>query len=396
MGIVFDNMYPASFKGASFFYIGGDTTGGRKTVTFEYPNKDFRFIEDLGENLKTFTIRGIIQGLFYDFEKRALIDALSSPGIGTFVHPHFGNIQCVATGYTVTENLNNTGIAEFSMNFSQTEKSLFPNASRNNITAIADLFASIYLAAPGFLDSTYLASTSLNIISGANKLQSISKRLLDIANTVPAIKTSDTTFTQQANSFDNNSFKIAAPEGEIGDNTVDLISSFDGLTTDGESRFDASKQLIGFGSDDQFIKFQTREIIERTNNTKSINGTVNGLAFINLSDAAKDIDYISEDDLNDTANLLDDLYDELIDSTTNSFSNEFLDNINQMRNEVRVFFEQKRIIINKVIEIETNPIPMTILAYKYYGNTDEYDNLLSINQITNPARVSGTIKILEQ
>lgn len=396
MGIVFDNMYPASFKGVPFFYIGGDTSGGRKTVIFEYPNKDFRFIEDLGENLRTFTIRGIIKGLFYDFEKRALIAALSSEGIGTLVHPYFGNIECVSTGYTVTENLNNTGIAEFSMNFSQSEKSVFPNASRNNISAIADLFFSIYQVAGGYLNANYTTTTSFNIASASSKLKFISASLISISGTIPALKASDTTFTQKAQDFSKNSYKIASPEGDIGNNSSDLIFSFDSLSTDGQTRFDASRQLIGFGEDDDFLEFDTLEIKERSDNAKFINGTVNGLAFINLCDSAKDIEYRTEDDLNDTANLIDAFYDELIDSTTNKFSNNFSDDINNMRNEIRIFFEQERLIVNKVVEIETNPIPMTVLAYNYYGNTDEYDDLLSLNQITNPARVSGTIKILQQ
>lgn len=396
MSTVFDNMYPSSFKGVPFFYIGGDTSGGRKTVTFEYPNKNFRFIEDLGENLKTFTIRGIIKGLRYDFDKRALIDALSSEGIGTFVHPHLGNIQCYATGYSVTENLNKTGVADFSMNFSQTEKSQAPNASRNNISAIADLYLSIYVRASGYLNDNYNPSTSQNISFAGLQIIDLSERMLDIANTISSIKDNDTVFTQQSKLYQKNAFKIASPAGDIGTETSQLISSFDSLSTDGQTRFDASQKLIGFGLGDDFLNINTIPLLQRNNNTKFINGLINGLAFINVCDSAKNIEFKTEDDLNEVSNTIDKLYDLIIDATTNKFSADFLNDIENMRNQIRLFFDQQRLIVNKIVEIQTNPIPMTVLAYKYYGNTNEYNDLLDINNITNPARVSGELKILEQ
>jgi prophage DNA circulation protein len=66
-----------------------------------------------------------------------------------------------------------------------------------------------------------------------------------------------------------------------------------------------------------------------------------------------------------------------------------------MRNEVRIFFEQERLIVNKILEVETNTIPATVLAFQYYGDTSTYDEILSLNQIFNPAKVSGTVKIVE-
>jgi len=395
MGIVLDNLYEASFKGAIFFFTGGDTTGGRKTVTHEYPNKDFRLVEDLGERLPTFSIRGIITGGDYEFTKRTLINALTEKGIGTLRHPFFGNLQCVATGFTVTENMRKVGTAEFSMNFSQADQSLFPNSSRNNLSEIADLFTEIYRDAPRFLNDNYRTSSTANISASSQTLLALSARLVKIANNLPLIQVSGTNFIQEILSFNNNSFKIAGGN-DIGGNLTTLIAAFDNLSQDSQSRFDAVRSLSGFGSGDEFLDINTFDINERTTNTQFTNGTVNGLGFITMSDAAKNIEYNNEEDLNETTTIIDDVYDQLVESTTNKFSTDFLDEINEMRNELRIFFDQERVIVNKVLIVESRPIPATILTYSYYGNTDEYTNIVALNNFTNPAVVSGNIKILEQ
>ncbi len=226
-------------------------------------------------------------------------------------------------------------------------------------------------------------------------MQDLSGRLLSISKNVTLIQTSGTDFIQQIISFNNNSFKIAGV-GDVGQAMTDIISTFDSLSQGSRSRFDAVRRLSGFGKNDEFVNINTADLNQRKNNSLFMNGTVNGLAFASLADSAKNIEYFDVADLNDTASVVDDVYDDLIDSPTNKFSNDFIDQISEIRNQLRIFFDQERLIVNKIIQVETRPTPATVLAYAYYGNTDEYDEILSLNKITNPAVISGTIKILEQ
>jgi prophage DNA circulation protein len=50
----------ASFKGVEFHYQDSTIDGGRKTVTHEYPDSRIRYVEDLGQLEKTFSITAII------------------------------------------------------------------------------------------------------------------------------------------------------------------------------------------------------------------------------------------------------------------------------------------------------------------------------------------------
>jgi len=395
MSFLQDRLYPASFKGAGFIYINGDVNAGRKTVVHEYPNKDFRFVEDLGKNLRTFSIRAIIQGFFYETSKKALEDALNDEGIGILVHPFLGNINCVCTGYTVSEDLTSTGIANFTLNFLEAETSRYPDASTNNISKIADLYRKLYDFIKDDLNGQYIAQFARNIAFSAQKLRSLTDTLNLISNTTKSLNVSSTEFRTQSNNFYNNAFKITSHNGDIGGNLSDFVSSFDDLSTDGQTRFDASSQLFGFGGDDEFIDLPTTQIQQRNDNQKYINGAINALAFANQIDSAKDIDYANEQDLNDTAQILDNNYDYLLNSESDKFSNQLLSDINELRNQIRIFFEKKRLVINKIVEISTKPIPATVLTYQYYGNVDDYEQIINLNGIFNPAVVDNVVKILE-
>ena len=392
---LFDSLYPASFKGASFFYVAGDIDAGRKTVTHEYPNKNFRFIEDLGLNLRKFSIRGIISGFGYEDNKALLEDALNSEGIGILVHPFLGRVNCVCTGYTVSEDLTATGVANYTMSFSEANESIYPDASEDNTSQIADLYRELYEYIADDLNGQYFIDTVRNQSSAADRLREISATLEAIAASVFTLDENNESFQKDLLKFSANAYKISAEDGDIGGNLSNVISKFDGLSLDGQERFDASSKLLGFGSDDIFSTVPTREIIQRNTNLKLINGTVNALAFTNMVDAAKDITYQDENDLNATADVLADAYDFLFNSTTDQFSNQLIDYIAKVRNQSRIFFEQERLTVNKIVEIETKKIPMAVLAFNYYGNTDNYDELLSLNTNFNPAQTQGTVKILE-
>lgn len=395
MTVAFDTMFPASFKGVSFFYISGDISGGRKTITHEYPNKNFRFVEDLGLNLRTFSVTGIIQGPLYPLLKIALENVLNDPGIGILIHPFVGIVEVTCTGFTVSESLATTGIATYTMTFAESFRPTFPDASLNNISKIANLLEEIYSSVGGEFNSAYSSFFGKNITLAGFKFLELSGSLLKIGDSISSVQENDTEFTAESRIYQENAFFNAGPDGDPGNTTSSLIQSFDSLTEVGEDRFELSSRLIGFGFNDEFLNLDSKEILERNKNFKLINGLVNGLAFVNLCDSAKDINYSTEDDLNEVANNIDEAYNRIVNNDSIVLTPTFLDQIQSIRTQIRIFFDQIRLVVNKIIEVTTPELPMTIIAYSFYGDTSEYDELLSLNNITNPAFVSGTIKILE-
>ena len=95
--------YSGRFRDAKFYFAGSaPTTGGRKTITREFPGSDRRYVEDMGLLNKTFEIDAIVTT---EEEKEKLIKALETPGIGQLSHPTFGLINVTAKPYTVVDSI---------------------------------------------------------------------------------------------------------------------------------------------------------------------------------------------------------------------------------------------------------------------------------------------------
>ena len=111
-----DLLQKASFRGAEFFVDSASTTGGRKTVTHEFPNTDRRYIQDMGLKQRSFTVEAIITGSGAEyFSKRdALLNALETEGPGILVHPFYGQVSVVNDPYRLEEEISSIGRARIS------------------------------------------------------------------------------------------------------------------------------------------------------------------------------------------------------------------------------------------------------------------------------------------
>jgi prophage DNA circulation protein len=110
----------ASFRGIPFFVSSGTQTGGRRTVTHEFPRRNDPQVDDLGRATKTFSIDGYVLGADYMTQRDALIDALDDvEGPGELVHPFYGTISVQAGPFSTTETTAQGGIAVFTIEFTR-------------------------------------------------------------------------------------------------------------------------------------------------------------------------------------------------------------------------------------------------------------------------------------
>ena len=135
----------ASFRGAEFLVPSSSVSGGRKTAVHEYPNRNTRYVEDLGAMPRTFDLTGIIHqdkdGEEYFTRRDALLKALEEPGQGTLVHPTFGSVDVAAQPYSLSEEQSALGAATFTMNFLRTDfiaNPVSPERSASDVNRQAD------------------------------------------------------------------------------------------------------------------------------------------------------------------------------------------------------------------------------------------------------------------
>jgi prophage DNA circulation protein len=415
MGIYDDVLYKPSYLGVTFKYTTGTNTAGRKVVVHEFPNKTFRYIEDLGNNLRTFSITGLVDGEDGNdwlANKAALEKALTTEGIGLLVHPFYGNVNCVCTGYTVTDDDKEIGTTIFEMNFAEANLNIFPTIISKFASFVANLAVEMYDKIGSFVKKLSIRFFR-NIQDAGNHLKILVQRLRGISNVSGATSDSKASFNVLLNSFEKDAYTLPQNPEELGNRLPELINSFNDLAQTTDDRDNINNKLFGFGeditsstlspssfglADGLFASNNTKsaEDIEKQRNRQIINGSINGLALANLYENAVLIEYQDDQELNSKIIDLENKYERLAFGSNNALDDESSNTMQSLRDEWRKFYENLRLTINKVIEIETKRTPLKVLVYQYYGNIDEFDTIMQLNNINNPALIEGKINVLSQ
>jgi len=396
MAFTFLGLNKASFRNVEFLYESGTTTGGRKTVVHEFVNKDTRFVEDVGKNLRTFSIIGVIHGAFYQTRKKELEAALADKAtIGILVHPLLTeNVNCKCTGYSLPEDNADLGIARYEMTFLEAQPNIQPSTTGRNKALINRIYDAIYKFAEDFLKAEAIIDFVKNINYIAQRLDSLIDVFNDIDKTIISDADDKDTYHESATTFKQNTYRIASDPDRLGADTTDLFKKFDTLAQTGEVGFYANSQLFDPLIDNDTISNKTIELQQRNTDRGVLNGAINTLAINNMSRAAINIEYKNTLQLDDIIDKLDKAYNDLLNNPNNILSEELSQILETQRNELRKYFNVLRIIIPKVITIQTAPMPVTILTYQYYGATDNYGDIIDLNQIYNPSLIDGEVQIL--
>lgn len=391
---ILNNLHAASFKGASFLIKSGTTSGGRKTVVHEYPNTDRRFVEDLGELKETFTIEGIVHGTNYFTDRDALILALKSGGSGELVHPFFGTVTVVAQPYTLIENTTIFGIARFSMTFNKSGESIFPRQSINNKSLINRNKNSVISSVKTDIFNIFNVSkqSSLNFTDAKSIMISIADAFEINSDTIFKVVGNISNFTSKLETFRDNVNSNAFDSNNLSIEFTDIFGAFELLGSTAQNQFDILKGLFSFGSDQEAITTSTLQRIERKTNRDILNSAVRTDALAQAYNVVTDLTFNTEDDVQKTQKVLDNQFEFIIND--NNLSDNSLKEIKDLRVEVRKFLEQESVNAFRIAEVETAEIPIAILTYRYYGNVDNTQKIIDLNNSKNPTFIDNTVKIL--
>ena len=384
----------ASFRGVPFLVGDLDTSGGRKSVTHEFPNTDRRSVEDLGLLNDTFNISGRVITKD-DFTARdRLKGALTQPGAGELVHPTFGTLTVFAKSYSLSERTSNIGVARFTMVFEETQDQIFPTESSVKPSLIKSQSDDALNGVETDLGDTFevdTASTS-NYNAALSKLQDIGSQFNEIGQLTSAVTADISSFTATVTTFtDGITQNIFAP-ATLASTINDMFIQFDTLAPSAAGQLDLAKQLFNFGSDDPPVEATTVLRQQKADNQLILNNTISASALALAYNNSASIDYGNELEVNEARQAIEEEYQRLTEDT--NLSNDTIDLLTELRNSSRLFFEDISITVSKVRPVNTNTIPMSILAFHYYGSTDNTEELITLNDTKDVSFVNGEVQIL--
>lgn len=117
----------ASFRGVPFEVTSSNLSIGRRTQTFEYPQRDDPFTEDMGRSKRTIRITAFVVGYDYIVRMKRLIAACEKPGSGRLIHPWLGSMEVTPTDLSAPVFESNR-VASVSLTFVESGKLQYPNA----------------------------------------------------------------------------------------------------------------------------------------------------------------------------------------------------------------------------------------------------------------------------
>ena len=133
-----DNLRKASFRGVEFGVDTSSDSGGRRTVTHEFPGRNDPYTEDLGRKARTYAIEGFLVGETVIADAKKLIDALEDDESGELIHPLLGTLQVLCTDYEQSFDKTEGRVVRFSMSFAEEGTRPSPEKQSSPTAAVND------------------------------------------------------------------------------------------------------------------------------------------------------------------------------------------------------------------------------------------------------------------
>ena len=400
-----EDLQLASDRGSFFFVSSPTTTGGRKDSVKEIVNSDRQLVEDLGLRKRTFSISGFIAErtfndgavLFsYDEVKQDLLDVLEGGRAGTLIHPFFGRInRVVCRTFTLNETMTSLGIAPITMTFTVSDTTGLPIAEE----AVLGTVATESEAASDALEESIASKFSVAIAAVAD----VFTAAVDKVNAaMDAVKAAVAPLVQLADEINGFAADIATVQAEaaslvatpaaLAESIRGAVTSMNALFATPQGIFDSMKRLFDFGDLDLNFTPNTASGRSRQSNQDILNNAMQGLSLANAYTAAAQLDLPTVEDIDATQQILEDQFQKMVDNGT--LDSDAQEGLTKTRIALSEFFDAQRATKPRLITINVNPIPARVLAYQYYGSSDQGDTIAELNGFADAAHVSGDVRIL--
>lgn len=392
---LFNELFAANYNGIPFLVNNSSLKQGRKTITHEYPDVKYRFVEDKGQNLRTFTLQGIVTGDDYLALREALIIALNTKGKGILTHPFYGIVTVYVKDYSVNEDMTKIGECVFDMTFEEAAEGIFPIASFSNIPAINTAIDAVIPLLSGGIETGITTSFKQNITPAASKCDVLSTNLinnLEISSNYNADNLNN--FKVENKKFYDDRFYLVQNSTDFGNSLTSLLTSYNNLALEPYDQYTINAKNYYFGQDDVYIyNINTLKFSEQKKNDLLINNVINAQLLLNLYATATLIAYKDNLQINKIYSDLEEKYIYLIN--TSSLDSDIMLLIEDIRKQINIFFNNLKVNTSKVVDVSINyETPLSILLYNFYENFENEDEIISLNNIYDTGVIAGDIKLL--
>lgn len=410
-------MQEASFRGVPFLFDSSTRDGGRKMVVYEFPNRDKRTVTDLGLLRPSYKLKGTIKDASTNYinNRNALVKALEQEGSGVLVHPMDGSVTVFAKPFTLTENVSELGYPVFDMEFVATSDPIFPTTadkvSSDQVFTIIDTTIISFIGDDTndgiFQEQWQDLSNDKNAIDSVNNaVNDITQQFYDSLSDVGSNIESITEVKQAIDEISIPSNLFSATD--ISSSVVNAFSTLFNNVNNARDQASVMASFNGFlsGSRSSVLNNNTSWRVAADINIGLLNQIVGIISYSYNLAASTQLVFDTEFDILDKRNSLNEQFKFIIDNNfyypANSYSRlplvtgETLSSLQQAKVLTDTYLRQLDNTTDKTETITVTRKSLINLVYGLYGNLDNIDKIVALNNIGDPTNITGEIKVIAQ
>lgn len=388
------NLIGASFRGVAFFVESSDRSGGRRTVSHEFPFRDDPFVEDLGRKARGFRVDGYVIGDDYLAARDALASALEDvSGPGELVHPFHGVRRAACASFSIRESRGEGGFAAFAIEFAETPtQAPVPTEVVDGAEQVS-----------GGADAA-IAATKAELLQ---KYSAKGMPSFGLASAEAAFRNSVAAFNEKVAPIVTETQELATLTGQVAllmAEASSLVRTPDALF-DGfhdaiaglvETAADAPGALMGAFFDAYLTDLGSPVVATTATRTRelanqvALTSALRRVCAIEASRLAPVVPYESTDAATAARDHAAALLEEQAGLATDTAYPALVD----LRSQVLRAVPGSSTFARVVTVTRVTPIPSILLSYQLYGKTDLELDLVARNGVQHPGFVSGDLKAL--
>lgn len=393
----------ASFRGVPFEVTSSNLSIGRRTQTFEYPQRDDPFTEDMGRSKRTIRITAFVVGYDYIARMKRLIAACEKPGSGRLIHPWLGSMEVTPTDLSAPVFESNR-VASVSLTFVESGKLQYPNA-------LLDVGAKCLSAAQLLVNAEFDEFVKTFDLSGAQDFvkEAVGLDLQGILNSETVQSICDTfDLADELATLSQDVITLAEGGADALFNRVLDTYGLQGFASTVHAWTDVSHRFRSLTQSSELNSAKPQAVASRTTSERiekanaAGQAMIRGLSVANMVVAASEIG-TSNDRLDTSTPVQTAPYDDLI-----AVRNEILEAIDEESLKVssdpiyEALCESRSAVYEAITQRAENQArlvsfkpssvqPALVLAYDYYGDASREAEIVGRNKI----RHSGFVPAVE-
>lgn len=400
-----EKLYNASFDGVSFLAPSESVERGKKYAVHEYPNTDIRYVEELGKLQPIFTITAIVHGDDALNQRIRLENALEQSGVKDLVHPVYGALKVKSLDYSVSSDQTSVGQFTFSIRFARSRENVTPAPETPTNSTITGQSKTVRDNLDNKLEDVYTPPTTAEnytrfVTTLQNTFNSVHNEIKKVVN---LSTTGAARFSRVYRAVTNNITSIVSSGETLKQNITlfydaaldaaifpeQLSAAWDRLTT---TPLEVTNPPI------------TRDQSIRQQNDYAITEHLKLTALANSYESKVYTDYTTDVSLADARLSLNTNYKNNLNRNNEEIKAIGLESIANdsdvrlsfadLRTLSRKVFDDKEKAVFRIVTINPGTTSMPLMVYRYYGNLDLINQLITLNPEVKHANFSAEVKAL--